>query len=258
MCPGKAVGLGKSGLFWLFNLVDQSALLRRALMALKLKREHLERIVVEELTRYIAEQLNEAPPGRGTVLDDEPQEEVPAPEAAPEEQMPVDSPAPEADGEVPLPDAAGGEEGDGELPTGDEPADDDLEADVAGDEESGAEPGTVAYELEDKTIESVSMEEDSKIMPGATEIVLSFRETPDALRLLVTKTGKIKIFYKGLHNDFGSAVEQIPGEEDQDNLGDEELPGGQEDMGGEEMEDMPPLGDEDMPPPPEEEEPQGV
>jgi hypothetical protein len=222
-------------------------------MALKLKREHLERIVVEELTRYLAEQLNEAPPGRGTVLDDEPQDDLPAPDGAPEEQLPDDSPAPEADGEVPLPDAAGDE---GELPTGEEPADDDLEDDVAGAEESGAEPGTVAAELEGKTVESVSMEEESKIMPGATEIVLSSRETPDALRLLVTKTGKVKIFYKGLHNDFGSAVEQIPGEEEEqgEDLGDEELPGGEEDMGGEELEDMPPLGDEDMPPPPPEDE----
>lgn len=225
-------------------------------MALKLKREHLERIVVEELTRYIAEQLNEAPPGRGTVLDDEPSEDEmpPSPEDAPPEQMPGDSPAPEAGGDLPLPDAAGGEEGAGELPTGDEPADDDLEADVAGAEESGAEPGTVAAELEGKTIESVSMEEDSKIMPGATEVVLSFHETPDALRLLITKTGKIKVFYKGLHNDFSSAVEQIPGESDEDDLGDEELPGGEEELGDEEMEDMPPLGDEDMPPPPEDEE----
>jgi hypothetical protein len=222
-------------------------------MSLKLKRNVLERIVAEELTRFIAQQLNEALPGRGTVLDDEPSEDElpPGSSDAPEEQLPTDSPAPEA-GDIggALPDEDGG----GELPTGDEPADDDLEADVAGDEESGAEPGSVAAELENKTIESVSMEEDSKIMPGATEIVLTFRENPDALRFLITKTGRIKIFYKGLHNDFASPVEQIPGDEDTGEelgLGDEDMG---DDMGDDDLEDMPPMGDEDMPPPPEEDE----
>lgn len=217
-------------------------------MALKLKREQLERIVYEELQRFLAEQyLNEAPPGAGTVLDDD----VPNPEDAPEEQLPDTSPAPEAGDDVAMPDE--------ELPTGEEPVDDELSADVAGDEEeSGAEPGTVAAELENKTIQSVSMEEDSKIMPGATEVVVTFTDSEDALRLLVSKTGAVKVFYKGLHNDFNSPVEQIPGEEEPEpELGPEgdEMPlDGEE--GEEELEDMPPLGPEDMgPQPPPEEEP---
>ena len=213
-------------------------------MSLKLKREQLERIVYEELTRYIAEQLNEAPPGKGTVLDDVPEEDpeekdqVPMAGKGPEEKLPTTSPAGEPGDEPP------------EQPAGEEPSDDDLEDDVAG--EDGPEPGSLAAELEDKTIESVSMEEDSKIMPGATEVVLNFRETPDALRLLITKTGKVKIFYRGLHNDFSSPVDNIPGEEPEEDLGAEEEPGGEE-----ELEDMPPLGDEDMPPEekPEEEPP---
>lgn len=217
-------------------------------MPLKLKREDLERIVYEELTRYVAEQLTEAPHA-GTVLDDE-DELPPDPEQAPEEQMPDDSPAPEA--------GDPSEEEPPELPTGEEPADDELEADAAGEEESQAEPGSVAAELEGKTIESISLEEDSKIMPGSLEVVVTFRENPDALRLLVTKTGKLKIFYKGLHNDFGSPVEQIPGEDEEDmDLGGEEEPGDEidTDVGGEEepLEDVPPLGDEDIPP---EEEPE--
>lgn len=204
-------------------------------MSLKLKRDQLERIVYEELQRYLHEQLmNEAPPGVGTVLDDE--DEIPSPDAAPEEPLPSDSPAPEAGGDEPLPDQ--------ELPTGEEPSDDDLEADAAGDEESGAEPGTVAAELESKTIESVSMEEDSKIMPGATEVVITFKESPDALRLLVSNTGKVKVFYKGLHNDFNSPVEQVPGEDEEEmELGPEDEMG---DEGGEDLEDMPPLGPDDF------------
>jgi hypothetical protein len=208
-------------------------------MPLKLKREQLERIVYEELTSYIARQLNEAPPGRGTVLDDDP-DEIPDPENAPEEALPTSSPAPEVGDPPP------------DQPAGEEPADDDLEADLAG-EESGAEPGTVAAELENKTIESISLEEDSKIMPGATEVVLTFQQTPDALRLLITKTGKVKIFFRGLHNDFGSPIEQIPGEEE-DELGAEEPPEGEEELPPEETEEMPPLGPNDMPPEDEPEE----
>lgn len=201
-------------------------------MALKIKRAVLERIVHEELQAFILSQLNEAPPGRGTVLDDELPDEVPSPDAAPEEPLPDDTPAPEVGDELP----------DEELPVGDEPADSDLEADVAGEDE-GAEEGTVGAELEGKTIESITMEDDSKIMPGATEVVVTFRENPDALRLLVTKTGNVKVFYKGLHNDFLAPVEQIPGDdEDEMELGAEEDP--------EELEDVPPLGPDDMGEPP--------
>jgi hypothetical protein len=222
-------------------------------MALKLKRETLERIVYEELQRYFLRSLNEAPPGRGTVLDDE-DDDVPKPEDAPEEQLPtddVDAEDPAASAEEPPEDMPG------DQPAGEEPADDDLAADVAGDEEPEAEPGSVAAELEGKTIDTVSMEEESKIMPGAQEIVFTFHEVPEALRFLVTKTGKVKIFYKGLHNELESPVEQIPGEEEPEDLGmgePGEEPG--EEMPPEETEEEPPLGDEDMPPPPEEEEPE--
>jgi hypothetical protein len=199
-------------------------------MSLTFNRKDLERIVREEFTRYLSVELvSEAPPGRGTVLDDEP----PSPEDAPEEQMPKSSPAPEVGDEPGEPD---------ELETGEEPADADLEKDLAGEE---GEEGTVAGEIANKTVESISMEEDSKIMPGASEVVVTFKESPDALRLLITKSGRVKIFYKGLHNDFGSPVEQIPGEEPEMDLGAEEMPG--EEPAPEEMEDMPPLGPEDMP-----------
>jgi hypothetical protein len=208
-------------------------------MALKLKREQLERIVYEELNRFLAEKfMNEAPPGAGTVLDDE----IPDPDAAPEEQLPTDSPAPEAGDDISMPDE--------DLPTGEEPTDDDLEADLAGEDDDGAEEGTVGYELKHKTIESATIEEDSKIMPGATEVVLTFADADDALRLLISKTGKVKIFYKGLHNDFTSPIEQIPGgDEPEQELGPEgdefaDLDAPPE--GDEELEDMPPLGPDDM------------
>ena len=207
-------------------------------MSLKIKRDLFERIVLDELAKYLrAQALNEAPPGRGTVLDDE----IPDPEEAPEEPLPTDSPAPEAGDQD-----SGDAEAPEELPAGEEPTDDELDADLE-DAESNAEEGTVAADLEGKTIESIALEEDSKIMPGAMEVVVTFRESDDALRLLITKTGRVKIFYKGLHNGFDSPVEQIPGEEPEMDLGAEEEPEGEEDL-----EEVPPLGPEDMPPESEE------
>jgi hypothetical protein len=223
-------------------------------MALKITKSILEQIVLEELVNHIREQLNEAPPGRGTVLDDEEPEPLPGEEdeiphagGGPEEKLPTDSPAPEVgddEGEVP------------EIPGDEEPADDDLDALAAGEEPpSEEEEGTVAGELSGKTIENITVDEDSQIMPGATEIVLSFRESPDAFRLLITKTGQIKYFYRGLHNQLDAPISPMPADDVPDEeMGDlegepgEEEMGGGEEPGGEEFEDMPPLGDEDMPP----------
>jgi hypothetical protein len=234
-------------------------------MSLKISKKILEQIVLEELVKHLHEQLNEAPPGRGTILDDEPDDqeqlgdEIPDPSAAPEEDMPSTSPAPEADDDA-------GEPAD--LPAGEEEADFDLDALEAGEEPpSEEEEGTVAGELSGKTIEGVTVDDDSKIMPGATEVVFSFRESPDAFRLLITKTGQIKYFYRGLHNELDAPVSPMPAddapEDEMGDVGGEEGFGdeGGEGFGGEgeeELEDMPPLGDEDMPqeePLPNEEEP---
>lgn len=221
-------------------------------MALKISKQLLERIVLEELVLHLREQLNEALPGRGTVLDDEPEEEappedhIPSAGEAPEEQLPSASSAPEA-GDDP------GEPAD--LPAGEEEADIDLDALEAGEEPpSEEEEGTVAGEINGKTIENITVDDESKIMPGAKEIVFSFRENPDALRILLTKTGQVKYFYRGLHNDITAPVSPVPVEDapDEEMLGGEE--GGEEmppepgPEGDEEFEDMPPLGDEDMPP----------
>jgi hypothetical protein len=227
-------------------------------MSLKIKRDLLERIVQEELVKFIAEQLNEGPgdASRGTVLDDdeeqllldEPEDDIPGPGKGSEESLPTDSPVDDEataadDGDIP------------ELPTDGEEADVDLDALEAGEEPpSEEEEGTVAGELNGKTVDKISVDEDSKIMPGATEIVFTFRENPDALRILITKTGKVKYFYRGLHNSLDSVVSPVP---DEDAPDDTEMETGDEE---EELEDMTPLGTEegDMPPeelPPEEEEP---
>ena len=209
-------------------------------MPVKISKSLLEQIVLEELVNHLHRQLHEAAPTRGTVLDDEPEDKIPDPEDAPEETLPSDSPAPEAGDDPGEP---------AELPDGEDDADTDLDALQAGEEPpSEEEEGTVAGELSGKTVEHIEVDEDSKIMPGATEIVFTFRENPDALRILVTKTGQIKYFYRGLHNELDSEVSPMPA----DDTPEDELMGGEGEEdgmeGGEETEEMPPLGDEDMPP----------
>lgn len=93
-----------------------------------------------------------------------------------------------------------------DLPVPKEPeADPELEKDVAGDD--GSEDadevtgGKIADQINGKTVQSVTMEPKSKTLPGAQEIVLTFREIPDPLKILVTKTGSVKFFFKGLHNE---------------------------------------------------------
>lgn len=84
-------------------------------------------------------------------------------------------------------------------PQHDDPADPDLKKDV---EEPGSEVtgGEIAQELTGKTIQSLTMNPKSKMMPGAQEIVLTFNEVTDPLKIFVTKTGAVKFFYKGLRN----------------------------------------------------------
>lgn len=168
---------------------------------------------------------------------------MPNPGDAPEEKLPPVDPGAETGddpGEVP------------ELPASEDDSDIDLDALEAGEEPpSEEEEGTVAGELTGKSIDSVIVDEDSKIMPGATEIVFTFKENPDAFRLLVTKTGKIKYFYRGLHNTLDSSVAPMPQDdapEDTDDMSGM-VPGALGDEGDDEdIEDMPPLGQEDMPP----------
>lgn len=91
-----------------------------------------------------------------------------------------------------------------ELPAAEEPADAELEKDAAEDDgvEDAAEVtgGAIADQVAGKTVQSITMEPKSKVMPGAQELVITFSQIPDPLRVLVTKTGEVKFFFKGLHN----------------------------------------------------------
>jgi hypothetical protein len=89
-----------------------------------------------------------------------------------------------------------------EVPTPEEPADDELAKDVAGEDEEDAKGGSTKLndELSGKTVQSITMEPKSKMMPGAIEIVLTFDQTPDPFKILVGKSGKVVFYYRGLHN----------------------------------------------------------
>lgn len=168
---------------------------------MKVKRSVLEQMIKEELRSHLHELL-EAPKGAGVVdADDERKGEK-------EKEPPAGAKAPKPPGAGPKPPVApGGEpEEPEELPVGDEPAaDPELEKDAAEDdsEEDAAEltGGKVADQITGKTIQSITMEPKSKTLPGAQELVITFREIPDPLKVLVTKQGDVKFFFRGIHNE---------------------------------------------------------
>lgn len=182
---------------------------------MKVPRHILESIVYEEFVRYIGKNLNEAPKKTTPLDGEEPLEKSsgeelpPDPDAAPEEP-------------TGMPELGGAGDEPPEIPDEQDPSDDELTQDVEGEEPVG---GEIAQELQGKTIQSITADPDSKMMPGAQEIVLTFNEIPDALRILVTKTGRVKYFFKGLHNDLGTDAEGQAAQEDEytqapDDMGD--------------------------------------
>lgn len=162
---------------------------------MKVSRQLLEKIVYEEFIKFVRGNLSEAPKSTDP-LDPEfsDDEEIPDPDSAPEEPTGM----PELGTEDPP-----------QVPDEPDPADDQLAKDDAGEEPPIG--GSIASDVQGKTIQSITMDNDSKMIPGATEVVLTFNEIPDALRIMVTKTGRVKFFFRGLHNDVGG-----PGEDSTD------------------------------------------
>lgn len=162
---------------------------------MKIKRSVLERIIREELASHIRS-LTEANDEETDVVDAEKQSKTDKKKVGNEKQDKADKNAqkkkePEAD----------------KLPVGDEPeADADLEKDVAepdAEEEDAEEVtgGKIADAVTGKTIQSITLEPKSKTLPGATELVITFKEIPDTLKVLLTKTGQVKFhFASALHN----------------------------------------------------------
>jgi hypothetical protein len=177
---------------------------------MKIQRERLESIIREELANHIKVMLSEAPAGHAITdarkdstekdrrAGKEPKKPVEKPgqkkwiePANPAHhtkqdptkfEQPPDEPSPHAK-------AANGDDKDAkDMPaSGEEDA-----ADVSG--------GKISQELVGKSIQSITTDPKSKLMPGAQEIVITFNEVTDPLRILVGKTGMVKFYFKGLHN----------------------------------------------------------
>lgn len=93
-------------------------------------------------------------------------------------------------------------EGSDDVPDDAADASDDAEDALDPDGDSAEDPtGAVNNELSGKTIQAVTVEPQSKILPGAKEVVVTFRETSDALRVLITATGQVKFFLGGELHD---------------------------------------------------------
>ncbi|MHB8407974.1 MAG: hypothetical protein ACYDHY_07825 [Acidiferrobacterales bacterium] len=179
---------------------------------MKIKKSVLERFVREELQKHISSLL-EAP----TVGDSQ--------EDNLEKEKEKDEAEPGKNGNM----VTGGEGN--ELPAEDDPADDQLdkvgpEADVAdaevkkdakGEKAKEAKPdepkdteqdiedaedvtgGEIADKVAGQTVQSISLNPKSKLMPGAQEIEIQWAALPEPLKILVNKSGQIYFYMGGLH-----------------------------------------------------------
>jgi len=81
-------------------------------------------------------------------------------------------------------------------------AEHDEEDAIDADGDAADEPsGAVNDEVSGKTVQAVTIEPKSKILPGSKEVVLAFNESTDPLRILVTPTGQVKFFWRGQLHD---------------------------------------------------------
>lgn len=175
---------------------------------MKMKRSQLEQIVKEELLKHLSEQLTEASPHKPDVEDGN-DDKKSKEKAGGKGEKAKTEPQVDIDNDTTKPKSAGETPGDApEQELAPEPADDELEDDAvdpdAEEEEEDPEDAAqsdISDDISGKTVQSITMEPKSKMMPGAIEVNIAFKEVPDALKILVTKTGSVKFYWKGLHNE---------------------------------------------------------
>ena len=192
---------------------------------MKVSKSVLEQIVKEEVAAHVRSLL-EAPKGAAVVdADDEKKsKEKEGGKGAEAPIKPSSGPkAPKQSGDVQAKKPAGGGKQDKEpkpLPVGKEPDEPEEvpeeDPKASGEGEKGEEDevedadevtgGKIADSVQGKTVQSITMEPESKILPGAQEVTLTFREMPDPLKILVTKSGQVKFHFRGLHNTLGEAA----------------------------------------------------
>lgn len=180
---------------------------------MKMKKSRIEEIIREELATHLGELLafeaddKDKEPEVATAdaenTDLEP--DTPSKNVAPTVGDKKDDDTPEGDQESPKDSPIGdGESPDAEVPVGDDPADSDISKDVVEPEpeDEGDIGGDISDDLVGKQIQSITMEPESKMMPGAREITIQIENHPHPLKILLGKSGMIKFFYRGsLHNE---------------------------------------------------------
>lgn len=179
---------------------------------MKIPRVLLEKMIREELAKHVKD-LVESGPGDHRIMD---AQEEKSDEEKPEKKGPGRPPGsknkpklepnkePDNKGEKGKPDRSIGspDQKPPEQPAEEDPADDELDDEETGEEDADeVTGGEIADELAGKTVQSITMEPKSKIMPGAQEIVITFSQITDPLRILVSKSGGVKFYFKGLHNE---------------------------------------------------------
>lgn len=168
---------------------------------MNITRKRLAEIVVEEVRRRLRE-LVEADEDDGTPTGRRKRPDVAsADQDEPPEADVSDSPgARTGSPDVGSPEGGQGIEDDPSGPAVDGDSPDPEAVDQDGD--AGEDPsGAVNDDMSGKTVQALSIEPRSDVLPGAKEVVLTFRETTDALRILVTPTGQVKFFWKGSLHD---------------------------------------------------------
>lgn len=70
------------------------------------------------------------------------------------------------------------------------------------DKEQTEKQGVISLskDLEGKSIQSVVLDTKSKTLPGAKEVVISFNDTPEPLKILVQQNGNISFMFKGIRH----------------------------------------------------------
>jgi hypothetical protein len=178
---------------------------------MKFKRSTVERIVREELNSVVKE-MYETNFGVHEADDDKDKKKEPEVGGADKDNDNVEPQkagpdiAPEVgDKETPAPD---GEEPadtdipDEDVPAGDDPSDTELSQDAEDPAEEEPEGGDISKEIAGRSVQSITLEPESKLMPGAKEIVVQFEEIPQPLRILIGRSGVIKYHFKGsIHNE---------------------------------------------------------
>ncbi len=162
---------------------------------MKLTRRNLAEIVAKEVRARLYELRN------GNEEDDEPKAKggdpkKPSVQDAEQGQPPL-QPADKAP-DSPIPDAAI----DGDAEDDEEEAEEEEDDALDDEGDASEEPsGAVNDEISGKTVQAITIEPKSKVLPGSKEVILAFNESTDTLRILVTSTGQVKFFWRGQLHD---------------------------------------------------------